>query len=148
MHYGYSEFKLLDLGLEKSKIIEPNDYIIKVTGRYKYPTISKLLNKLPEEPKIAADTRDLSLLVPYPRRTVTTGLLIFSVPFYKSKIQKSYLEMQPEPVKRKAFIEDILYDKLIPMRSESGVILRFPCNCEPEGVGGNGDSYTSPKKYY
>lgn len=144
VHYGYAEFKLLDLGLEKSQLIKTSDYLIKATGRYQFPTISRLLNRLPKEYKMAADTRDVSRFVPYPRRNVTVALIISSIDFYKQHLRKVYQEMQPLP--RKSFIEDIFYDLLIPMRNDPGIILRFPCNCESQGIGGNGDYYGSKKK--
>lgn len=144
LHYGFAEFKLLDLGLEKSRIFQGSDYFIKVTGRYRFPTISRLLNLLPQGYKVAADTRELSRFVPYPRHNVTVGLIIFAVEFYQKYIREIYKEMQPLP--RRAFVEDILYDQLISMRNDPGVILRWPCNCEPDGIGGNGFSYSSSKK--
>ncbi len=144
LHYGYAEFKLLDLGLLKSKLYEKSHVFIKATGRYSFPKISRLLNLLPEYYKIAADTRDVSQFVPYPRRYVTVALILFSKDFYQSHLREIYKEMQLAP--RKTFIEDVLYDKLIPMHNESGIILRWSCNCEPEGIGGNGDSYNSLKK--
>lgn len=144
LHYGYAEFKLLDLGLEKSRIFEESDYLIKATGRYQFPDVSRLLNFIPQKYKVAADTRDLSRFVPYPRRNVTVGLIIFATEFYQKYIREIYKEMQPSG--RKSFIEDILYDQLMPMRNDPGVILRWPCNCEPDGIGGNGHSYSSPKK--
>ncbi|MBR8835813.1 MAG: hypothetical protein DSM106950_17790 [Stigonema ocellatum SAG 48.90 = DSM 106950] len=146
LHYGFAEFKLLHLGLQKSLLLEGSDYLIKVTGRYQFPTISQLLNCLPQRYKVAADTRNVSLFVPYPRRNVMVGLIIFTVEFYCKYIQEVYQEMQSTP--RKSFVEDILYDKLMPMRDDPEVILRWPCNCEPQGIGGNGDSYTSFRKKF
>jgi hypothetical protein len=144
IHYGYAEFKLLDLGLEQSKIIQASDYIIKATGRYQFPAISRLLNHLPQKYQVVADTRDVSRFVPYPRKNVTVALIILSIDFYQQYLRELYKEMQSLP--RKSFIEDIFYDRLIPMRNEPGIILRFPCNCESQGIGGNGDSYSSIKK--
>jgi hypothetical protein len=144
VHYGYNEFKLLDLGLLKSKTFKESDYLIKVTGRYQYPSISRLLTSLPENYHIAADTRILSRLVPYPRKYITTGLIIFSVDFYDKYVRNIYKQMCAQS--RKDFVEDVLYDSFISMRYEIGIILRFPCNCEPMGIGGNGDLLNSPKK--
>jgi hypothetical protein len=90
VHYGYNEFKLLDLGLLKSKTFKESDYLIKVTGRYQYPNISRLLTSLPENYRIAADTRILSRLVPYPRRYITTGLIVFSIDFYDKHVRTIY----------------------------------------------------------
>ncbi|GAB1544827.1 hypothetical protein NUACC21_75030 [Scytonema sp. NUACC21] len=144
LHYGYAEFKLLDVGLLESKIFVKSDYLIKATGRYKFPAISRLLNCLPKEYKLAADTRNVSRFVPYPRQNVTVALILFSRDFYHNHLREIYKEMQLLP--RKSFIEDILYDKLMPIYEEPGIILRWPCNCEPQGIGGNGQSYTSLKK--
>jgi hypothetical protein len=144
VHYGYSELKLLHLGLEGSKTLKKEDYIIKATGRYRFPNISHLLDRLPNTYKVAADAQILNRFVPYPRKTIMVGLIIFSTEFYQTHLQQLYKEMQPTP--RKAFVEDIFFDKLMPMRHEPGVILRFPCNCDYEGIGGNGISYTEPRK--
>jgi hypothetical protein len=144
INYGYSEFKLLDLGLSESKTFENNNYLIKVTGRYRYPGISRLLSSLPEAYDIAADARILSHFVPYPRKYITLGLILFSVGFYNKSVRRIYNEMRSQP--RKAFAEDILFDRFFAMRDKPEIILSFPCNCEPVGIGGNGDLLNSPRK--
>jgi len=46
-HYGYTEFRMIDEGLAQSRVYRENAALIKATGRYRFPTISRLLRRLP-----------------------------------------------------------------------------------------------------
>lgn len=150
LSYGYSEFKLLDEGLKRCTIIEDQDYIIKSTGRYIYPNISKLLTRLPSSFLFAADSVDFYSLgfhkfkfIKFRSSRTNVGLFISQLRFYNVKLRKIYKELVPFDWKEKAFIETWLFKKLNPLHDNQNIILRFPCNCYPVGIGGNNTNYSS-----
>ena len=59
------------------------------------------------------------------------------------------MTMAPAPPwNRRQFIEPVLFDSLNRMRSDPRIIMRWPCNCEPIGVGSNGDVYRGLRKNF
>lgn len=135
LHYGYSEFRELHLGLTTSRCLSETEYLAKTTGRYTFPAVSRLLDRLPVGLKIAIDAR---------KDHLDTALFVSSKQFYCQWIANAYTEMCVAP--RKQMIEHVLWDRLIGMRGAPDVLLRFPCNCEPSGIGGNGDNLDAPNK--
>ena len=63
IHFGYAELKMLDLGLQASKLREMTTHMIKISGRYRFPSISRLLNRIPDEFDAIADARGSALPV-------------------------------------------------------------------------------------
>ncbi|MDJ0648111.1 MAG: hypothetical protein QNJ60_05335, partial [Xenococcaceae cyanobacterium MO_188.B19] len=119
LSYGYSEFKLIDEGLRRSTIIEDQDYILKSTGRYIYPNISKLLNKLPSSFLFAADSVDFYSIrfhkfkiVKFSTSRTNVDLFISQFKFYNDKLRKIYKELIPFEWKERAFIEPYLFKKI------------------------------------
>lgn len=150
LSYGYSEFKLVDEGLKRSSIIEDRDYILKSTGRYMYPNISKLLNKLPSKFLFVADSVDFYSIgfhkfkiVKFKSSRTNVGLFIAQFRFYNDKLRKIYKDLVPFDWKEKAFIETWLFKITKPLCDNQNIILRFPCNCQPLGIGGNNTNYSS-----
>jgi hypothetical protein len=47
---------------------------------------------------------------------------------------------------RHTHVEDLIFDHLIRLHGQGGVSLRFPVNCEPHGVGGNGENLRGAKR--
>ena len=153
LSYGYSEFKLIDQGLAKSNIIESEDYIIKSTGRYIFPDISKLLDRLPDRFLFAGDSVDFysvglrnSKLVNYRSSRTKVALLISEFKFYNLEIRNIYKELVPFDWKEKAFVETLLFKKIHSINNNKNIILRFPCNCDPLGIGGNNTNYSSQRQ--
>lgn len=146
LHYGYLEFKLMDEGFAKSALYNTTPFIMKVTGRYRFPAITRLLNALPDAFHVAVDSRDNELFTRWPRHFTAAALLLFETAYYERELRRIHLQMQPAPPMRRQFIEDVLFDKLIEKRKEPGFILRWPVNCDPQGVGASGDSYASRRK--
>jgi hypothetical protein len=132
-HYGYSELRALDFGLQQSKLKSQTTHMIKVTGRFKFPTLSRLLDRLPTEFDVAADARVRKKILhkSSERPFVTTQIILFSHSFYEQHLQKSYEDLGKNGV---PFIECLFYDKLIPFKGRAGVSLRFPCNADPVGI--------------
>jgi hypothetical protein len=52
--------------------------------------------------------------------------------------------MEDKP--RKTHIEGIIYDKFVHMHGSGGISMRFPVQCTPYGIGGNGQNLASPRK--
>lgn len=144
LHFGYAELKMLDLGLEASKLREITTHMIKVSGRYRFPSISRLLNRIPEEFDAIADARNASSVFHKAHHYVTTPIILFKHSFYRSYMQDSYNDLEP---KRLTHMENVYYERLISLRSSHKVFFRFPCNVTPYGVSGSGgSSYSSPKE--
>jgi hypothetical protein len=147
LHYGYTEIKLVREAMRGSGLIAANRYVIKATGRYTFPDISRLVSRLPKDFAVAVDARCAR---PFSRNRhflVQVALAIFERAFFLRELADLPERMTPAPPwNRCQFVETVLYDRLVSLRSEPGVILRWPCNCESRGIGSNGDSYSSAKK--
>ena len=148
LSYGYSEFELIAYAHAHSAALAGTSHFIKATGRYTFPYVSRLLRRLPVEFRIAADCRGARPAGIRPVPTLlTTALLILEREFYLRDLACLHKSMVPAPPwTRKQFIECVLYDYLYPRRNEEGIILRWPCNCDPVGVAANGDLLDSPLK--
>ncbi len=127
--YGYPELVMLGRGLVQSELAAESRYWIKVTGRLRFPKISNLLDRLPNDYLFAVDCRDNTLFVASPQRFVTTQLMIFSADFYLQRL----LGIESELTPGQAFIENLLFRKLLPLRGTPGAILRWPVNVDPVG---------------
>ena len=149
LHYGYSELKLVRDAVEQSTLARRATYLIKATGRYQFPAVGKLVAKLPRDFRAAVDckvskrfTRDRHFLTHF-------ALAIFEREFFGRFIAPIPEKMIPAPPWTRAqFIETMMFDELVRHRGEPGVILRWPCNCEPRGIGANGDDYGSPRRRF
>ena len=147
LHYGYTEFQLLDLGLAQSRSYGRSRAFLKATGRYTFPTVSRLLDRLPDNCVFAGDSRNNLRFERQPRRFTNCALLYFTRDFYDRHLRSLYRQMRPAPPwTREQFIEDVMFDQLMPLRGEPGVVLRWPVNCEPSGIGANDDNYDTPRK--
>ena len=146
LHYGYAEYHMIDVGLARSRLWPASDYLIKATGRYRFPDISRLLDRLPPGFLVAADTRENTRFTSKPYHFVTAPLLVARRDFFDRHIRTAYQRMHPPPPYYGQFIEDALYDALMPLRGQDGVVLRWPVNCDPAGVGANGDRYDTLRK--
>jgi hypothetical protein len=146
LHYGYAEFRMIDEGLARSRLYARSPYLIKATGRYRFPAISRLLDALPPGYQVAVDSRRNRRLVPKPQFIVTAPLLLSARPFFEQHVRPAYRQMHLPPPWRGQFIEDALYDVLMPFEGQAGVILRWPVNCNPIGIGANGRAYDTLSK--
>ncbi len=146
LHYGYAEFDLIDEGLKLSRLYPESAGIIKATGRYAFPQITRLLNKLPADFELAVDTRNNRLFSPKPYHFVPSPLLVCSRSGFEAHVRTAYRDMHLPPPWHGQFIEDVLYDRVMKLKGRKGYILRWPVNCDPMGLGANGDRYRTPKK--
>jgi hypothetical protein len=130
-HYGYAELRMLDLGLQQSRLRNSTTHMIKVSGRFKFPGVTRLLNRLPVEFDAVADARawlTLRKRLEYPY--VTTQIILFAHDFYRKHLQDCYRELE---LGRESHMEAIYYRKLAELAPTSKVIFRFPCNVSPIG---------------
>lgn len=144
LHYGYSELILVRNAVAKSQLARRVPYFIKATGRYRFPEVGKLVAKLPQKFSAAVDCKRAKRWNRNRHFLTHFALAIFQRDFFGRVVAPIPDKMIPAPPWTRAqFVETMLFDELIQHRGEPGVILRWPCNCEPEGVGANGDNYRS-----
>jgi len=147
LSYGHSEFQLVRETIGKSALAAQTEYFIKATGRYTFPDVRRLLSRLPADFEMAADSKGFR---PFGRRAVpmtSVALIAFRTAFFRSQVAPLVDTMIPAPPwTRSQFIETVLFDAFYPRRFQPGIILRWPCNCEPRGIASNGDNYSSWRK--
>ena len=137
MHYGYAEFQMIDLLMDHSTLLTSN--FVKITGRYRFPALSRLLNRISRPPCWLCDARDVPQILGWnASQTTNTSIFIASRGFFDRRIRHLYERMQQLP--RFSHVENLIYDELRPEHRFGGdVCLRLPINCEPVGIGGNGE---------
>lgn len=144
-HYGYAELRMLDLGLQRSRLRRSTTHMIKVSGRFLFPGLPRLLDRLPAEFDAVADARAWrTLRKRLERPYVTTQIILFAHDFYGKHLQECcrLLETGPE-----SHMETIYYRKLAELAAASKIIFRFPCNVSPVGFPAHRDrSYTHPSQ--
>jgi hypothetical protein len=144
-HYGYAELRMLDLGLQQSQLRKSTTHMIKVSGRFRFPGVTRLLNSLPAEFDAVADARAwLSLHKRLERPYVTTQIILFAHDFYRNHLQDCYRELESGT---ESHMEVIYYRKLAELSGGNKVIFRFPCNVSPVGLPAHRSrSYTHPSQ--
>lgn len=144
-HYGYAELKMLDLGLQASKLRLLTTHMIKISGRFRFPSISRLLDRIPDDFDAVADARGSTILFKeHPDPYVTTPIILFKHSFYQAWLQDSYRELE---LGRINHMEKIYYLKLMALRDSHKVLMRFPVNVAPVGFPAHKiSSYSGPKE--
>jgi hypothetical protein len=149
LSYGQSEFLLVNRALKESRLLCQGRYFIKATGRYRFPYISRLLRRLPADFLVAADSKGFRPFGFRSNPITCVALAIFDRRFFEAELLNMPMTMAPAPPwNRRQFIEPVLFDSLNRMRSDPRIIMRWPCNCEPIGVGSNGDVYRGLRKNF
>jgi hypothetical protein len=156
IHYGYGEMEMLDLALPQSALRASTTHMIKATGRLLFPSIGRLMDRLPESFDVCLDCRVAEYCYRLDRNPIktmrrrgahvyaNTQLMIFSHDFYARHLQQSYVDLTvgQDPSK----IERLIYNRLAPFRGLPGIFLRWPINVDPEGVRGHSNTgYASLK---
>ena len=145
LHYGYSELEIIDYAFDNSKCIAHIDYVIKVTGRLTFPKVSDLININSNNYNFISDCRDFNILKSSKHYILTT-IFIVERSFYKQVLYKARLRMLDMNC---GLIEVLYYEILKPLYNThpDKIILRFPFNVDPVGVGAHwGVDYSSFKK--
>jgi hypothetical protein len=130
-HYGYAELRMLDLGLQRSRLRDATTHMIKVSGRFTFPNLTRLLDRLPAEFDAVADARAWrTLRKRHEHPQVTTQIILFAHDFYNLHLQNCYRELESGDL---SHMEAIYYRKLAELSAASKIVLRFPCNVSPVG---------------
>jgi hypothetical protein len=131
-HYGYAEMRMLDLGLQQSRLRRETTHMIKVTGRLTFPALTRLLDHIPDDFDFVADARIWR--TPWKKHTVPfvgTQLILFSHDFYAAHLQTQYDRM----AESSHWMESFFYRELSqrPPSPEHPRLLRFPRSVDPVG---------------
>lgn len=156
IHYGMGELSMIDDGLAQSRTIRETTHLIKATGRYTFPALPRLLNRLPSNFDVLAECRiptrayrkGLSLIPAILQRReayAATHLIIFRTAVYEQYFRGLYRTMEPRTLH--GIVEHLVYDRLRDVAGDLRVLWRFPVNCEPIGIGAaNNANYRSASK--
>ncbi len=145
-HYGYSELQMIDLVLAKSKLRKKTTHMIKATGRLTFPALPRLLDRLPENFRFVGDARARLPFRPSERGFVSVQLFLTKHDFYDQALRTGYHDLT-ESYNYPEFLEHLFFERLTPLKGQDGVLLRFPINCEPVGIGAHwGMRYDNPKR--
>lgn len=137
MHYGYSELGLIDHALARSALLQTHPYFIKVTGRLTFPSISRLLDSLPIRFDAVVDHRRRYRHEWGVDTRARTQLMVFRSDFYRRHL----LGTREEMIGNCTYIEEFLAQKLAARAGDGVVVRRFPVECAPRGIGGNGTRF-------
>jgi hypothetical protein len=149
MHYGFSELQMIDRALSESRLRKQTTHMVKVTGRLVFPSLPKLLTRLPDHVELAIDCRArLPVLRPSSTGFASTQLFVAKHQFYDSNLRRSYELLSTRQGLYPHFMENMFFDQLLPLKEEKGVFLRFPVNCEPVGWAAHWDKqYNTPSRF-
>jgi hypothetical protein len=144
LHYGYSELELIDHVVSEISLLKDNDFIIKSTGRIYFPEIYLLTKKVVESHVFIADSRRFNFFK-WSKNYVLSNLLIFNVKWYKDNLLTKKEIMIDLKI---SHFETFLF-YLLNKQKSSSIILRFPININPVGIGAHWDvNYQSSKKKF
>lgn len=156
VHYGMGELRMIDDGIAQSKAIGETTHFIKATGRYIFPSLPRLLDRLPSSFDVQAECRiptrayrkGLSFIPALVQRReayAVTQLIIFRNAAYEQYFRGLYHTMEPRTLH--GIAEHVIYDRLREVAGTLRVLWRFPVNCDPIGIGARQNTnYSSPLK--
>lgn len=146
MHYGYPELGIVDYAINASQLLRSTTYFAKVTGRLTFPAVSALLDRIPASFDACIDyrsayRRDRKRWSGYRART---QLMLFRTDFYIGSLHhKRSLMIQH----RISHIEEFIPGILVPGdESSRNILFRWPIECPPSGVGGNGEDFDGGRR--
>jgi hypothetical protein len=143
VHYGHAELDMLEKVVRQSAEVAESAYFIKANGRLRFPSISRLLDRLPSEYLFAVDSRRLLAPRSSGNDHVTTQLMLFSTDFYRAHVLGRVDALMNET----GHLEAFFYNALSPFRGTQGAILRWPVNVPPVGHAAHwSKSYDSPQQ--
>jgi hypothetical protein len=140
MHYGYAELGAIDYACDKSALLKKSRHFVKVTGRYLFPRMTRLIDSLDDDLLVAVDCRRAYRGESGVRLRARTQLMVFEREFYEDVFQDTREQM----LGNCSHIEEFLAQKLLPLyRSRApGIYLRWKVECPTFGF-----SAASDKKY-
>lgn len=142
VHYGYYEYKMLDYSIKHSNIIKNADYIIKITGRLTFKNLTQLINYQDIKSfDFFSDCRDYTVLNKIQNHSILTTLMIYSKAFYLKYLYNNQSLMLE---KQNYYLEQAFFNQIKPLIESNNVMIRFPFNVDPKGIGGHSNiSYNS-----
>jgi hypothetical protein len=143
VNYGFAELDMLETVVHDSAVLASSTYFIKANGRLRFPNISRLLDRLPENYLFAVDSRRGYLHAGHDQPYVTTQLMLFSTTFYRANVLGRGATLMNET----GHLEAFFYNALGPFQDTPGAILRWPINAPPVGYAAHWrKSYDSPRQ--
>lgn len=145
IHYGIGELRMIDDGLAQSDTVRETTHFVKATGRYIFPQLPAVLDRLPAEFDIMADCRipwrravrkGLSMIPAVLQRRgayAVTSLIIFRTAVYEQYFRGLYRTMEPWTLH--GIVEHVVYDRICEVSGNLRILWRYPVDCEPVGVG-------------
>jgi hypothetical protein len=129
-----------------SSLLGKYTFFAKVTGRLRFPRISQLLDRLPTSYDACIDYRSAyrKERKSWSKHRARTQLMFFRRDFYINfLLQKRSIMIQNQI----SNIEEFMPYLLVPGDERSqNIIFRWPIECPPSGIGGNGDNFDSKKR--
>lgn len=141
VHYGYAELGILDHAIKHSMLLDKTPHFIKITGRLTFDQLPLLLDRTASPIEFCADCHRYPDDQQLPVR-MRTQLFISSRGFYKQHLYETREDM----LGKCTHIEEYLMMLVWPLRTQGGVLLRFPIEVLPNGFSASvGESYRSFK---
>lgn len=141
VHYGYAELGIVDHAIKHSALLGTTSHFIKITGRLTFDQLPALLDRIKPPIEFCADSHRYSADKALPVR-MRTQLFISSTRFY----QHHLFETRENMLGKCTHIEDYLMRLVWPLKTQTGVQLRFPIEVLPNGFSASiGENYRSLK---
>lgn len=139
MHYGYAEMAVVEHAVAASRLLRDSHFFAKATGRLTFPRFGKLLDRLPPDWECALDYYRA------PRRLegryrARTQLMLFKTECFRRVFSGTRTLMTARGI---SHIEEVIPALIAPGQGSdtAGYIFRWPIECTPSGIGGNGQRY-------
>jgi hypothetical protein len=143
VNYGLAELDMLETVVHTSAVFAESAYFIKANGRLRFPKISRLLDRLPDNYLFAVDSRREYLHAGHKEPYVTTQLMLFATAFYRANVLGRGTTLANET----GHLEAFFYNALNPFQGTPGAILRWPVNVPPVGHAAHWHkSYDAPRQ--
>jgi hypothetical protein len=108
---GYGDFRIVDYAVEHSKLIQPDDVIWKVTGRYIIENIRRIVESRPPTADVYCHMRN------FPYRLCDLYLLAWTRRGYESVIKGIYPKLRNDVIPNAHTIEETLFRKIVDQSS-------------------------------
>jgi hypothetical protein len=131
VHYGYAELGSIDHACRNSRLLPTCRFFVKVTGRFRFPRLSALLDTLDNDLLVAMDCRRAYRSEGgFPLRA-RTQLIVFDRAFYERTLMGAREQMPGHFAHIEAFLPHLL--RPLHQARMAGICLRHAVECPPEG---------------
>jgi hypothetical protein len=137
---GYGEFKLVDYAMEHSKLMQPDDVVWKVTGRYVIGNVRRIVETRPSTADVYCHMRNFRY------RLCELYLLAWTKRGYESVIKGIYPKLRNDIIPNVHTIEETLFRKIVDQSfTKVEIVPRFRVVPIVRGIRGwNNSQYSSP----